>query len=86
MDRDAHRLRVVRIMAAAHDHFGRCKEGTRRVPKGITACCATVESHTTACQFDRRYEWRGPKRGWHLMISDEAGVTIAFCPDCGKKL
>jgi hypothetical protein len=66
-----------------------CPEGTRRVPRGWSACCAFFEGHTRTCYFDIRYEWWSRNKSWFVIIAPEAGgggIEISFCPHCGSKL
>jgi len=67
----------------------RCLEGTKKVPRGFKGCCETFAGHTTTCTFDIRYEWWPKLKTWVIVIDESAGgggITIGYCPHCGKKL
>ena len=59
------------------------------MPKPFKACCDVFESHTSACEFDIRYEWWTRSKHWYIIISDIAGgggIEIEYCPHCGSSL
>ena len=76
-------------MASTHADGTPCKEGTRSAPDGYAPCCDLFDGHTSACDFDVRYEWwAGPARRV-ITIAESAGgggIWIRFCPHCGSKL
>jgi hypothetical protein len=79
-------MRVGKLNGSKHPDGSLCREGTQDLPSAdMKFCCPEFEIHTTHCIHDLRIEyWDG--NGWMLMISDEGGVTISFCPFCGRKM
>lgn len=85
---------VQRLQPAGRKHAdgSLCLEGTRKLPRGFTACCSQFEAHTAVCVYDVRYEWSGEQGGagsWQIAIPEIAGgggLVIAHCPHCGASL
>jgi len=76
-------------MTGYHTDGTRCREGTQRVPERFEPCCSGFERHTTACEYDIRFEWWTGHASWFIVISDMAGgggIAIGYCPHCGSEL
>jgi hypothetical protein len=80
--RDVSRIAMTR----PHVDGSKCLEGTRRVPRRFEACCELFGGHVDTCVFDLRYEWWQKAQKWVIAVSEHSGITIKYCPHCGKKL
>lgn len=72
-----------------HSDGTKCLEGTSSIPKNYKPCCETFLGHTVTCSFDVRYEYWKKSKQWVIAIAESAGgggITIKYCPHCGKKL
>lgn len=59
------------------------------MPRKHVPCCEIFAGHLDTCEFDVRYEWRSKSKQWVIAIAESAGgggLTMNFCPHCGKKL
>jgi hypothetical protein len=69
-----------------HPDGSLCLEGTKNVPPNFVPCCKVFNDHTITCTYDLRYEWYKNLKSWVIKVSNLAGISITFCPHCGKKL